>query len=65
MPFGRTKPTYLIPINEDTDTFTIFAPNNRAGKIPSINSLNTLTATSYSGTDTSVTTVDGVVTLKE
>ena len=61
IPFGRTLPTYLIPINEDTDTFTILAPNNRTGKLPSINSLNTLTATSYSGTDTSVTTVDGVV----
>jgi hypothetical protein len=61
VPFGRTKPTYLIPINEDTDTFTILAPNNTAGKIPSITSLDGLIATSYSSTDTSVTTVDGVV----
>ena len=61
MPFGRSTPTYLIPINEDTDTFTIFAPNNTAGKLPSITSLNGLIATSYSSTDTSVTTVDGVV----
>ena len=36
VPFGRTAPTYLIPINEDTDTFTILAPNNTAGKLPSI-----------------------------
>ena len=61
VPFGRTKPTYLIPINEDTDTFTIFAPNNTAGKLPSITSLNGFIATSYSSTDTSVTTVDSVV----
>ena len=61
VPFGRSTPTYLIPINEDTDTFTIFAPNNTAGKLPSITSLNGLIATSYSSTDTSVTTVDSVV----
>lgn len=61
VPFGRTKPTYLIPINEDTDTFTILVPNNTPGKLPSITSLNGLIATSYSSSDTSVTTVDGVV----
>ena len=63
VPFGRTTPTYLIPINEDAtpDEFTILAPNNTTGKIPSITSLNGLIATSYSGADTSVTTVDGVV----
>ena len=33
VPFGRTLPTLLIPINEDTDEFTILAPNNQAGKI--------------------------------
>ena len=60
VPFGRTKPTYLIPINEDTDTFTIFAPNNTTGKIPNINASNVLAATSFLGTATSVTT-DGVV----
>ena len=60
VPFGRTTPTYLIPINEDTDTFTIFAPNNTAGKIPNINASNVLAATSFSSTATSVTT-DGVV----
>ena len=32
VPFGRTLPTLLIPINEDTDEFTILAPNNQAGK---------------------------------
>ena len=61
VPFGRTKPTYLIPINEDTDTFTIFAPNNRAGKLPSITALNGLVVTPYTSTDTSITNVDGVV----
>ena len=61
VPFGRTKPTYLIPINEDTDTFTIFAPNNIAGKLPSITALNGLVVTSFTGSDTSVTNVDGVV----
>ena len=61
VPFGRTKPTYLIPINEDTDTFTILAPNNTTGKLPSITSLDGLIATSYTGGDTSATTVDGVV----
>ena len=61
VPFGRTTPTYLIPINEDTDTFTIFAPNNRAGKLPSITALNGLVVTPYTSTDTSITNVDGVV----
>lgn len=61
VPFGRTKPTYLIPINEDTDTFTILAPNNQSGKIPSITSLSGVIATSFSASATSVTNVDGVV----
>jgi len=63
VPFGRTKPTYLIPINETTspDTFTILAPNNQAGKLPSITSLSGLIATSFSASATSVTNVDGVV----
>ena len=63
VPFGRTKPTYLIPINETTtpDTFTILAPNNQAGKLPSITSLSGLVATSFSASATSVTNVDGVV----
>jgi len=60
IPFGRSKPTFLIPINEDTDTFTIFAPNNTAGKLPNITSSNTLVVTPYSGSDTSVTS-NGVV----
>jgi hypothetical protein len=59
VPF-RTAPTFLIPINEDTDTFTILAPNNTAGKIPNINASNVLAATSYTSTDTSVT-ANGVV----
>ena len=61
VPFGRSKPTYLIPINEDTDEFTILAPNNQTGKIPSITSLSGLIATSFTASDTSVTNVDGVV----
>jgi len=64
VPFGRTKPTYLIPINEDTDTFTIFAPNNTTGKIPNINVSNVLAATSFLGTDTSVTTDSVVCNIK-
>ena len=61
VPFGRSTPTYLIPINEDTDTFTILAPNNRNGKLPSITSSNSLIATGFTSSATSVTTVDGVV----
>ena len=61
VPFGRSTPTYLIPINEDTNTFTILAPNNRNGKLPSITSSNSLIATSFTSSATSVTTVDGVV----
>ncbi len=61
VPFGRTKPTYLIPINEDTDTFTILAPNNQTGKLPSITSLSGVIATSFTASATSVTNVDGVV----
>jgi len=63
VPFGRSLPTYLIPINETTspDTFTILAPNNQAGKLPSITSLSGLVATSFSASDTTVTNVDGVV----
>jgi hypothetical protein len=61
IPFGRTTPTYLIPINEDTDTFTILAPNNQTGKLPSMTSLNGLITTSFTASATSVTNVDGVV----
>ena len=62
VPFGRSLPTYLIPINETTtpDTFTILAPNNQTGKLPSITSLSGLIATSFSGSATSVT-AEGVV----
>ena len=59
VPF-RNAPTYLIP-KSTASQFEILVPNNTGGKLPSITSLNGLIATSYSGTDTSVTTVDGVV----
>ena len=59
VPF-RVAPTYLIPTT-DTNTFTIFAPNNTAGIIPNITSLNGLAVTPYTVSDTSVTTVDSVV----
>jgi hypothetical protein len=58
VPFGRTLPTLLIPINEDTDEFTILAPNNRTGTIPYLTS-SFRGAESYTGTDTSVT-IQGV-----
>ena len=63
VPFGRSLPTYLIPINEDAtpDEFTILAPTNTIGKISTITSLDGLVATSYIGTDTSITSLDGVV----
>tara|TARA_R110000796_G_scaffold146493_1_gene263216 strand:+ start:143 stop:1135 length:993 start_codon:yes stop_codon:yes gene_type:complete len=53
VPFGRSLPTLLIPINEDTDRFTIFAPNNQTGIIPYLTS-TTRGADAYTGTDTSV-----------
>jgi len=59
VPF-RNVPTYLIPTT-DTNTFTIFAPNNTAGIIPNITSLNGLAVTPYTVSDTSVTNVDNVV----
>jgi len=63
IPFGRSLPTYLIPINETTtpDTFTILAPNNQTGKLPSITSLSGIVATSFSASATTVTNVDGLV----
>jgi len=54
VPFGRTLPTLLIPINEDTDAFTILAPNNTAGKIAYLTS-SFRGAGSYTASDTSVT----------
>ena len=54
VPFGRTLPTLLIPINEDTDEFTILAPNNQAGKISYLTS-SFRGAESYLASDTSVT----------
>ena len=59
VPF-RNAPTYLIPTT-DTSTFTIFIPNNTAGIIPNITSLNGLAVTPYTVSDTSVETVDNVV----
>jgi hypothetical protein len=59
VPF-RNAPTYLMPKSTGSQ-FEILSPNNIGGKLPSITSLNGLIATSYSGLDTSVTTVDGVV----
>ena len=47
VPF-RVGPTYLIPTT-DTNTFTIFAPNNTAGIIPNITSLNGLAVTPLYG----------------
>ena len=62
VPFGRSLPTYLIPINETTspDTFTILAPNNQAGRLPSITSSSALISTGFSASATSVT-AEGVV----
>ena len=58
VPFGRTLPTLLIPINEDTDEFTILAPNNQAGKISYLTS-SFRGAESYAAGDTTVT-IQGV-----
>ena len=58
VPFGRTLPTLLIPINENTDEFTILAPNNTAGKIAYLTS-SSRGAESFTSSDTSVT-IQGV-----
>ena len=58
VPFGRTLPTLLIPINKDTDEFTILAPNNQAGKISYLTS-SFRGAESYAAGDTTVT-IQGV-----
>jgi hypothetical protein len=58
VPFGRTLPTLLIPINEDTDEFTILAPNNQAGKISYLTS-SFRGAGSYLASDT-IVTIQGV-----
>ena len=65
VPFGRSLPTYLIPPDNNniplaTPAFTILAPNNVGGRLISLSSLNTITATPYTGSDTSVTS-DGIV----
>ena len=59
VPF-RNAPTYLMP-KSTASQFEILAPNNIGGKLPSITSLNSLIATSFTSSATSVTTVDGVV----
>lgn len=58
IPFGRSLPTLLIPINDDTDEFTILAPNNQIGKIPFLTS-SFRGANAYTASDTSVT-IQGV-----
>ena len=58
VPFGRSITTLLIPINEDTDEFTILAPNNQTGKIPYLTS-SFRGADGYLASDTSVT-IQGV-----
>lgn len=58
VPFGRSLTTLLIPINEDTDEFTILAPNNQTGKIPYLTS-SFRGADGYLASDTSVT-IQGV-----
>ena len=56
VPF-RSVPSYLMS-KSSSSQFTILAPNSSSGRLPSINSSNTLTATAYTGSDTSLT-VDG------
>ena len=59
VPF-RNAPTYLMP-KSTASQFEILAPNNIGGKLPSITSFNSVIATSFTSSATSVTTVDGVV----
>ena len=64
IPFNRTAPTYLIANDQPPtglNTFTILAPNNTSGLIPSITSLGGIVVNSFGVNDTSVTTIDGVV----
>jgi hypothetical protein len=58
VPF-RNIPTFLMS-KSSTTQFTILAPNNSSGKLPSITSSSGLIATSFSTSDTSIT-VDSVV----
>jgi len=57
LPFGRTVPTFLIPINESItpDLFTIFVPTGVAGEIPYLTSTFNF-AESYNATDTIIYT---------
>ncbi len=59
VPF-RNAPTYLISKSASSE-FTILAPNGVGGRLPHITSLNSIGVEIYIGSDTSVTTVDGVV----
>ena len=59
VPF-RSLPSYLIS-KSSASQFTILAPNSVGGKLPHITSLNSIGVETYIGSDTSVTTADGVV----
>jgi len=64
IPFDRSAPTFLIANDQPPtplNTFTILAPNNTSGKIPSINSLGGIVATTYTSTANSTSTLDGTV----
>ena len=59
VPF-RNAPTYLIP-KSTASQFEILVPNGVGGRLPHITSLNSISVEIYIGSDTSVTTADGVV----
>ena len=59
VPF-RSLPTYLIS-KSASSVFTILAPNGVGGRLPHITSLNSIGVEIYIGSETSVTTADGVV----
>ncbi len=59
VPF-RNAPSYLISKGSSSE-FTILAPNGVGGRLPHITSLNSIGVEIYIGSDTSVTTADGVV----
>jgi hypothetical protein len=64
IPFDRSPDTFLIANDQpptSLNTFTILAPNNTSGKIPSINSLGGIVATDYTSTATSTSTLEGTV----
>jgi len=62
--FDRSAPTFLIANDQpptSLNTFTILAPNGFGGKIPNINSSGVVSATAYSSSATSTSTLDGVI----